>query len=155
MVRNQSKMNFDSAKSALVLLDGTDATSEKSILPFIDFLKENKIQVESLAYFNQKESPREGRDSEIVLAWKDINWLGFPKVKEDHPLFQKEYDLLFDFSIKGYFALRCIVVLSKARFKIGMLQESSSPYEFMIDLGKERQIAEFIKQIKKYLPLLK
>lgn len=136
-------------------MDGTDAVSEKSILLFSDFLKASKVQVECLSYFPQKIAGREAKVSEYLLTKKNISWLGFPKGNEFDSIVKKEFDLLFDFSLKGYFPLLCIVELSKARFKIGLLQGRDQPYDFMIDQGKSKLISEYIDQIKKYLPLLK
>jgi hypothetical protein len=155
ITRNKSKMNFETAKTALILMDGLDSKSEKPIMQFVSFLKENKVQVDRLSYFNQKEPVRDPGDSEIILNRKNLNWLGFPKTNENIKLLEKEYDMLFDFSMKEYFPIRCLVLLSKARFKIGIMQEKRHPYDFMIDLGKDRQVNEFIYQLKKYLPLLK
>ncbi|MCF8373756.1 MAG: hypothetical protein K9H64_19195 [Bacteroidales bacterium] len=148
-------MNFDTAKTALIIMDGTDATSEKSILLFSDFLKANKIKADCLTFFPKKVANREARDSEYFMTKKNSSWLGFPKGKVFDSIINTEYDLLFDLSLKGYFSLDCIVELSKAKFKIGVLQGDDHPYDFMIDPGKSKLISEYIDQVKKYLPLLK
>lgn len=155
VTRNKAIMNFDTAKTALILMDGADATSEKSILLFFDYLKANKIQADRLSYFHRKAANREAKDSEFLMDKKNISWLGSPKGKEYDPVVNREYDLLFDFSLKRYFALQWIVELSKAKFKIGILKGKTNPYDFMIDPGQSGLVSEYIEQIKKYLPLLK
>ena len=153
--RDKSTMNFDKAKTALIIIDGTDSASEKNVLDFIDFLKQNNIRVDCVNYIDKKEFDGKKNPKHIIISKKNLNGLGMPKQKEFADLFEQPYDLLFDFSIKPHFAVQCIVELSMARFKIGMLPGTSTAFDFMIDLGKSKTISEYIKQIKIYLPLMK
>ena len=147
-------MNFAQAKTALFLIDGLDSTSSLQIKEFSKFLKSEGIEVESLIFFDQKETNEVATTAETILTQKDLSWLGIPKKEATTEIQGKEFDLLFDFSIKQHFALNYVLSLSKAKFKIGMLPGTSAQYDFMIDLGTSRKISEFIKQIKHYLPLL-
>lgn len=154
IVRNKATMNLENAKSALFLLDGLDVSSVKTIEDFNSFLKQNKINVDSIRYFDNKEIKESKAEGQLNFSKKNLNLFGLPKSKEFAQVYSKKYDLLFDFSIKQHFALRCIADLVPARFKIGMLPGNNA-FDFMIDLGKTRKIPEFIIQLKKYLPLLK
>ncbi|MEA3445100.1 MAG: hypothetical protein U9R19_10290 [Bacteroidota bacterium] len=147
-------MNFDKAKTALLMIDSSDLASKKNISSFVGFLEQNKIQVKYLIYLEQKEIPEDSNGANVYISKKSRNFWGLPKQKEFSALFENEFDLLIDLSIKQYFAFRCIASLSRAKFKIGMLPGNSAPFDFMIDLKNTRTLSEYINQIKKYLPML-
>ena len=66
---------------------------------------------------------------------------------------RKEYDILFDLSLKEFFPLNYILKISPAAYKIGPYQESEQ-YDLMIDIKEDRTVSFLISQIRHYLSIL-
>ena len=156
MVRQKSAFNFQTAKTALILIDGLATNNDKIINQFLNFLKEKNIEYSQVYFYNNKEVVEVDEGNGIFqYSIKNLNWLGNPKHETINTILRKEYDLLFDFSIKKYFIFEYITVLSKAKFKIGLFSDSSQYYDFMINLGKDIDFKKYVEDVKHYLSNIK
>jgi hypothetical protein len=66
---------------------------------------------------------------------------------------KKDFDLLFDLSLKDLFPVRYMTEISPATCKVGRYMESGR-YDLMIDVRENESVDYLIEQIRHYLPML-
>ncbi len=154
--RKKSTVNFTTAKTALILIDGLAAENNEHIFKFVTFLNENNIETTQLFFFNMKEKvENNAKENVFHFSKKDTDITGKPKSQLVNTILQKEFDLLFDFSIEKYFFLNYITALSKAKLKIGLYSDALLYFDLMINLGEDVSMDKYIKEVKFYLQNLK
>ncbi|PHR73999.1 MAG: hypothetical protein COA67_01135 [Lutibacter sp.] len=133
-----------------------------SILVFVDefttknssqiIAKELNVDVSKIKIVNYiKNAPKES-DSKELFTDKDFNWLGKIKNEYIQNLLNSEFDLLINLSDNNLL-LNYLIVLSKAKFKVGFSSADNRLFDFMIAVDT-KDVAVFIKELKKYLEIL-
>ncbi len=154
--RKKATVNFKTAKTALILIDGLAAEDNEHIFKFITFLRENNIEITQLFFYNIKEKvDSKTTDHSFHFSRKDTDLTGKPKGQVINFLLQKEFDLLFDMSIEKYFFLNYITALSRAKLKIGLYSDALLYFDLMINMGEDVSMGNYIKELKFYLQNLK
>ncbi len=147
--------NFNTAKSAGILFSSPNDDSFKAIKDFLTFLSERDFKVYALGYVPTKKIPEQYlmRKSINFYCKTDVNWYYKPKTEVVDQFVNREFDILFDLSIKDHFTVNYAGSLSKASFKIGM-QKEYAYQDLVIDVNKNKSVEYLIEQIKHYLNIL-
>ncbi len=87
---------------------------------------------------------------------KEISWVGIPKNKYVDNFVKQEFDLLINLDFKGNSSLNFIVNTSLAHLKVGMNTGNSEvELDFMLEGIKENDLSIFMRELLKYLELIK
>ena len=148
--------NFETAKSAVVLFDTTDADSFPAIKEFRKFLETKGLQCDTFGYVQQKEIPQEllFQKNYSFITKRDLNWYQKPSVEAVDAFFSLNPDILFDFTKEVSLELQFLVQLSKAQFKIGCYTEEKNDYDLMINLTNQDDAGYLSEQFKHYVSML-
>jgi len=148
--------NFENSQVIGVVFK-TDTQGDFEIVKkFLHFLTEQNNKVVALCYVDYKRVPdyyflRKGFN---FFSRKDLSFFFLPKTSFIYDFIEKSFDMLIDLSIDKSFPLFFISSLSKAKFKIGKLQEGYNCFDVMIDTSRENTVQSLIEQIKHYVPVL-
>ncbi len=147
--------NFNTAKSAGILFSSPDDDSFRAIKDFLTFLSEKELKVYALGYVPSKKIPQQFlmRKGINFYCKTDLNWYYKPKNEIIDQFVNREFDILFDLSLKDYFTVNYTGSLSKASFKIGV-QKENAYQDLVIDVNKNKSVDFLIEQIKHYLNIL-
>ncbi len=133
--------------SILVFTDTTITINSNQIIA-----KELNINVSKIEIVNYiRKAPKESGAKEF-LTENDFNWLGKIKNERIQNLGNSEFDLLINLTTDNLL-LDYLVVLSKAKFKVGFSSADNRLYDFMITVNN-KDITVFSRELKKYLEIL-
>ncbi len=156
MSRNAQFKNFDNSKTVGVIFNATEQATYDKARHFIQFLKKKDLKVVALGFVDSKQVLdffKSGTDFNF-FSRKNLNWFGKPNNPNTQEFIENQFDILIDLSIVEDFPLQYIVGLSNACFKVGCVKETSNYYDFMIDLGENKNLEILIKQINNYLEMI-
>jgi len=147
--------NFTTAGSAGIIFNCRNEDEFKAVKEFREFLESESINTDVIGYVSDKVVPdhyllRKGYN---FFCQKDLTWYFKPNLPFIEEFIRKEYDILFDLSLKEYFPVNYILRISPSAYKIGRYQENEK-YDLMIDIKEEETIPYLISQIKHYLSIL-
>ena len=147
--------NFNTAKTAGILFSSPDEKSFEAIKDFLSFLSNQEMNVIALGYVPGNKVPQQFlmRKGINFYCNTDLNWYLKPKTEMIDQFIDKEFDILFDLSIKQSFTTDYVGSLSKAAFKIGIQKENAYP-DLVFDINKNKSTDYLIEQIKYYLNIL-
>ncbi|MCK5846850.1 MAG: hypothetical protein KAG84_05390 [Bacteroidales bacterium] len=87
---------------------------------------------------------------------KEINWIGVPKNKYVDIFIHKDFDLLINLDFSGNKSLVYIVNASIASLKMGINNDDSEiELDFMFEGIKDNDLGVFLKEMLKYLEMIK
>jgi hypothetical protein len=154
--RQKQVHNFNTCKSATILVDATKPEDFVIVKEFMKYLTSLKIESSLIGYVNadQVSSHLLLRDNCHFFCNKDLNLFYKPKTTGTDEFLNKRFDILFDLSLKDYYPLRFLTTLSLAQFKVGRFSEGVNDLDLMIDVRKEPKISYLIDQIKIYVNIL-
>lgn len=155
--RHKMLFDFASAKYIGVLCSPKDEVTTRYIKDFLQYLSQKDIQYSVFGYFDGKNIPDnflywKGID---FITHKDLNFFFMPKYQMVEKFVQAPFDMLIDCSIANYFPVEYITQLSVAKCKVGMMRESDSCYDLMIDIHKNQTVEYFLNNLEIYLSDLK
>ncbi len=154
--RNAQFRNFETSKKIGLIFNATEQSTYDKARKFIKLLKQKNLQVNALGFVDSKEV-LDFFKSESDLNFfsrKNLNWFGKPNNPNTQEFIENQFDILIDLSLVEDFPILYIVGLSKADFKVGCVKETANYYDFMIDLGEQKDLDVFIKQINNYLQMI-
>ncbi|MCX7986443.1 MAG: hypothetical protein N2662_05850 [Bacteroidales bacterium] len=154
--RKRCMYDFHSAQLIGVLFKTNDSNEFQLVKNFLHYLRELDNKVIALSYIDSKKIP----DYYLLVkgfnffSRKSINFFYLPQNPIVNDFIEQPLDMLIDLTIDESFPIKYISVLSKAKFKIGMRQKRMEKYyDLMIDIEKDKSIANLIEGIKYYIPL--
>ena len=147
--------NFNTAKTAGIIFNSPDEKTFESIKHFLSFLSDKGINGFTLCYIPLKKVPANVllRNQFHFYCKTDLNWYYKPTKEIVEQFINKEFDILFDLSIKDYFTVNYVGKLSKATFKIGK-QSETSYHDLTFEIKENETVDFLIEQIKHYLNIL-
>jgi len=153
--RNKRIHNFTTAGSAGIIFNCRQEEEFLAVKEFKQFLESESIRTDVIGYVSDKLVPDHYllRTGFNFFCQKDLTWYYRPDTPFTDDFIKKNYDILFDLSLRDFFPLNYIVRLSPAAYKIGRLCESCQ-YDLMIDVKEEKSVRYLIDQIKHYLSIL-
>lgn len=155
--RSKATLNFDTAQNIALLIDASNERDYNLIKDFIKELREQKKNIKSISYFNQKETPKmEFSKLEYdFISNKELNW--HYKANDIYiPAFVNEnFDVLINLSINSPIPLNFIAAESKAKFKIGADSNwGSKIYDLHLELSIDTPQKTYLEHLKHYLKLI-
>lgn len=152
-----SDFKFDDVKSVGIIFDD----NSKNINSFIETLstefksKSGVISIYELAYnIDEAHKPDQIGIPTVFFTDKDLNWYGKSKFKDVDNFINTPFDLLINLASNDTWAIKFCVMQSKAKFKVGKLEDNSDVYDFMIDNSKDNSTSSFHKLILDYLRII-
>ena len=154
--RDKAVHNFNTARSACIIFQCTEDEDFNIIKSFKKFLEEHDIKVFVIGYVDEKQVPDHFllRTGFNCFCQKELNWAYIPSSPFLTEFLSKEFDLLFDLSLRKLFPVHYLVSMSRAQYKIGRFTENNN-YDLMIDIRKENRLVYFCDQIRHYLGMIK
>ncbi|MBA3970880.1 MAG: hypothetical protein H0X46_01820 [Bacteroidetes bacterium] len=152
-----NKFTFDNAKTVGILFDATSTEDYEIVKRYVVYLREHMKKVKVLGFFSTKEIPvlTYSKLEYDFFSLKELNWTGKPDSVVIRNFIDEEYDLLIDLNIHDHFPLKYIAALSKARFKVGKLDEEGMDiHDLMIDSDNTKTVKYFLRQIDTYIAML-
>jgi hypothetical protein len=153
--RNSRTHNFTTAASAGIIFHCRHEEEFSEVKEFKKFLESESIRTEVIGYVSDKEVPDHYlmRKGFSFFCQKDLNWYYRPDKPFIEDFIRKEFDILFDLSLRDLFPVNFIVKLSPSSYKIGRYRETKQ-YDLMIDIDKDESVQYLLQQIRHYLSIL-
>lgn len=151
--RQRQIQNIHTATSAgIVCTFDENTVTLNIIMQFRRYLLDHNIQTDVIGYFDKKRIPSIYLHTEglRVFSRHDLSWCFLPDRKFVKDFINCQYDLLIDLSDNYPLPVAYILVLSKAKFKVGPFIPDTNSYDFMID-AKDKNLTFYIEQIKHFL----
>ena len=86
---------------------------------------------------------------------KDLNWLGFPKSGMVDSFVEMNFDILFNIALKHNVIFDYIMLVSKAKFKVGGQADLANYFDLNINIGQNQNSLYLVEQQIFYLSNLK
>jgi hypothetical protein len=155
--RNRGLFNLATSKTAGILYEASNGEDYELIKKYVGYLKEYGIKVKTIGYFSKKEIPQftfSKLDYEFFTK-KELSWYCKPLTSFTDQFVQQEFDLLIDLNIYAHFPLKYLASISKAKFKIGRLNEDNKiTHDMMIEIDSEKNLKYFLRQVDIYLQMI-
>ena len=153
--RNKRIHNFTTAGTAGLIFNCRNEEEFKAVKEFKQFLESESIKTDVIGYVSDKQIPDHYllRTGFNFFCQKDLTWYYKPNKVFVDDFIRKNYDILFDLSLRELFPLDYIVEISPSAYKIGRFRETN-PYDLMIEIKDEKSVPYLIDQIKHYLSIL-
>jgi hypothetical protein len=153
--RREVAYNFETAKTMGVIYP-FNINMGAVLNALTDITQRYNIEMVFMIYFPQDKLPEgidESSPSQIFFSNNECNWFGKPKTAAIDSFINTKFNILIDLSSKLWFPLQYIAISSHADFKIGCINETNSPYNFVL-LGSANE-ERFIKDLETYLHKIK
>ncbi|MBI4947872.1 MAG: hypothetical protein HY840_15890 [Bacteroidetes bacterium] len=152
--RNKKFINIEDAKTIGIVFDASDNENFDLVKKYVTYLREMKKKVKAIGFYYQKVTPAMtySKLEYDFFSLKDLAWNNIPNNIYVDNFIEDEYDILLDLNLNDLFPLHYISSLSKARFKVGKKSEiNNSIFDMMIELGNEKNLKFYLKNIDAYL----
>ena len=140
------KVNLESAHKIGILFDATDLNNRKTILDYVETLKDRRKAVKLLGFFDNRL-----KDNNFTFRHfnrDNIDWTMRPKGDQIEDFISQNYDLLININPTSTKATEYITALANAELKVGPLTDNNYCYDLMLDTENNIEIQQFIKQIE-------
>jgi hypothetical protein len=153
--RNKRIHNFTTAASAGIIFNCRTEEEFRAVKEFKEFLESESIKTDVIGYVSEKQVPDHYllRTGYNFFCQKDLTWYYRPDMAFIDDFLRKEFDILFDLSMKDLFPVNYIVRLSPSSYKIGRFRETDQ-YDLMINIKDNKDVPYLLEQIKHYLSIL-
>ena len=155
IIRNKRIHNFTTATTAGLIFNCQTEEEFRAVQDFKQFLESESVHTDVIGYVSDKQVPDHYllRTGFNFFCQKDLNWYFKPNKPFVDDFMAKNYDILFDLSLRSFFPVNYIVKLSPSAYKIGRFRETNQ-FDLMIDIKNEETVPYLIDQIKHYLSIL-
>ncbi len=139
-------VNFDTANKIGILFDATDLKTRKTILDYVESLKDQKKRVKLLGYFDNRL-----KDNNFTFKHfnKDnIDWAMRPKGEHVENFLDQDFDLFINLSPVSSTPAEFISAVTNAELKVGPYTENTFCYDLMIEPRKDVKMEDFIKEVE-------
>jgi hypothetical protein len=153
--RNKRIHNFTTAGTAGIIFNCRSEEDFAVVKEFKQFLESESIRADVIGYVSEKSVPDHYllRSGFNFFCQKDLTWYFRPDKAFVNDFLGKDFDILFDLSLRSLFPVNYIVSLSPSAYKVGPYSETDH-YDLMIDVRNDMRVAFLIEQIKHYLSIL-
>jgi len=146
-------ISLEAAQHIGVLFNGTELGDREVVLQYLDRLRKAGKKVKALAFMDNR-ADNEGFSFKNFNR-KEVDFLYRPTSKDALEFAGTPFDILINLSSKSLLPLDYLAIISKARFRVGPLHQSTNAYDLMIDLGPKPQLDQLIQQIDFFLNKMK
>jgi hypothetical protein len=139
--------NIHKADSIGILFNATHQVSFEIVKELVKNLSKKNNTIDVLGYVDTKQLIdhylyRKGFD---FFTRKQLNWYYKPENSNVDEFIKKPFDILLDLSLDQHFPIRYILAFSEAKFKAGKYTEGAEYLDFMIDISKENEAMNALK----------
>ncbi len=154
--RKKAIHNLKTASSAGIVFECTSMDDFQQVKDFKNLLEEHDIETFVVGYVDAKDIPDRYliRPGFCFFGHRELNWIFKPDADFIHDFLQKQYDLLFDLSLKPKFPLQYLLKLSRAHYKIGVKSETEE-LDLMFAVDPQIPLSYLTEQIVFYLKMIK
>ena len=155
--RSVVALNVKAAKSVGIIYRADSEESFELVKRYVKFLREYKIKVRTVGYFNENEipddvNPKLGFD---YFCKKDLNFQLQPDCVVVDNFIDEQFDILIDVTVKEDEVLRGPVFFSKAKFKVGAGgKNTSEDLDLLITLKEGDGVRQLMKGVDHFLHLI-
>jgi hypothetical protein len=122
-------------------------------------MHEIKIDVMIFGYFPGKNLPDQYTAIRYLRCIRkdEINSFYHPNTSEAKSFITTPFDILIDINFDKLFPLTYVASLSKARFKVGLLDKETaeSPFDLMMEIKRPVDIDSYLTKVIQYLEMIK
>ncbi len=141
-----------------IVYDANDLENEKTVSGYANALRAEGKKVFMLGYVNEKHLPTTRKfllNSEFF--WREkLNGINLPIKGQIGQFLQLEFDLLLNLYFEPALPLQAIAAYSNAKYRVGPNVDGGLAfYEFMVDVGRKKDLYFLIEQIDFYLRNIK
>jgi hypothetical protein len=145
--RSVKACNLQEAKSIGILFNATHQVSFEIVKALVKDISNRKNSVEVLGYVDSKQLIdhylyRKGFE---FFTQAQLNWYYKPIEANVQKFIEQPFDILIDLSLDDPFPIHYIIACSQAKFKVGRYYEGQDCLDFMIDMEKEKEAMERIR----------
>lgn len=135
-IRNRAFVNYDKAKSILLLFESNFSERNPETKKIIEQLQADGKKVTAIGYVEKKQIVTPAYPDFRILYTKDHNIFQKPDAQVLSFVQENEFDLLIDISSKEIIPLMYIALYANARCKAGMKREMGDLFDFSIDISE-------------------
>jgi hypothetical protein len=145
--RNVIVCNIEKAESIGILFNATNQVSFEIIKELVKNLTSKNNTIDVLGFVDSKQLIdhylyRKGFE---FFTRKQLNWFYKPETENVKTFIEKPFDLLLNLSLDEPYPILYILAFSKAKFKAGIFSEGQQFLDFMIDISKEKETMENLR----------
>ncbi|QKG79852.1 DUF6913 domain-containing protein [Tenuifilum thalassicum] len=146
--RQRKIYNLTTARNVGIVFNVTDSKTFDTVLQFIAKLEKIPLNVDALAYYSEKEIPQIYVLNEKidVFSKNETNWYYKPQSPVVDSFISKEHDILVDLTREESVPLRWISTLSRAKFKVGVLNYFNNPFDLIISIDEGQSLDYIVEQ---------
>lgn len=155
--RQPAVRNLNDAKSIGILYNATEDENYDTVMRYMKSLRELHKDVHTLGFVDRPSLLRH-QFAKLGLDYftqKHLNFYFLPNYHVVTNFINEEFDILICLNIENAFPLKYVAALSKAHFRVGKYNKSSTAfYDLMIDVEDSGNLKGFIGQVDHYLKVI-
>jgi hypothetical protein len=121
-------------------------------------MHDRNIDVTIIGYYPEKELPNQLTAIRFLTCIRknEVNFVYHPVSAETDKFINTRFNILIDINFDKIFPLTCVTVLSKAGFKVGLLdtKNNNDIFDLMMELKKPVNVEEYLIQVIFYLEMI-
>lgn len=156
--REIKTINIKDAKTLGIVYLADNEEMADLVRRYVKFLKEYKIRVKAIGYFDQKELPQDVNPKLEFdfITKKDLNLQLEPKCVEAENFVNEAFDILIDMNVEENNIMQYLTLHSRAKFKVGAQRlKYNDLFDLTIVLKEDEGCRQLMKNIDRYLHLIK
>ena len=155
--RKKELYDFASAKYVGILCSPQNEVNTAHLKKFLQYLSQKGIKYSVFGYFDGKTAPENFLYAKGIdfITQQDLNFFLIPKSITVDKFIDEPFDMLINFDFIDYFPVDYMAQLSVAKCKVGIKREEYSCYDLMFDVGKNKTLDYYIKNLYLYLSNLR
>lgn len=150
--------NFTSVSNIGIVWDASKTEEFPVLSRFYQKMHDRNINVTVIGYYSGKELPSQYTAIRYLtcIRRQEVNFFYMPVSSEADKFINTRFNILIDINFEKLFPLTCITVLSKAGFKVGLLDpdNSSEAFDLMMELKKPVKVEEYLVEVIHYLEMI-
>jgi len=157
-IRKSYYKNFSGVKSIGIVWDASKINEFPVLSRFHQSMHERNIEVTIIGYYAGKELPDQFTAIRFLTCIRrnELSFLYHPDSPEAEKFINTRFSILIDINFDNIFPLTCISVLSRADFKIGLMDNTNNHeiFDLMMDIKKPVKVDEYLTQVIRYLEMI-
>ena len=156
--REVQAINIKSAQTIGIIYRADDEEANDLVRRYVKFLKDYKLKVKTLGYFDEKELPMDVNPKLEFdfITKKELNLRLEPKSVVAQNFIEESFDILIDTSVEEDVIMQYLTHYSRAKFKVGAARLSyHNQFDLSIVLKPEEGTRQLLKSVDKYLHVIK
>jgi hypothetical protein len=150
--------NFASVRNIGIVWDASKPEEFANMSRFYQNMHERGIDVTIIGYFPGKELPDQYTAIRYLtcIRKREISLFFTPVSHDADKFINNRFNILIDINFQRLFPLTYISVLSRAGFKVGLLDKEnhSDTFDLMMELKKPVKVEEYLNQVIHYLEMI-